>query len=89
MDAALHWYYGWCSLDTQTENQQYDCFQYDEDILTTVQDSDDSGNTFDYKADSEDILQVEEGEGRGCTQKPFTWERENRSKTLFWYTKKV
>ena len=72
MDAALHWYSSWCSLDTQTENQKYDCYQYDEDILTTVQDSDDSDNTFDYEADSEDILQLEEGEGRDCTWKPFT-----------------
>jgi hypothetical protein len=62
---------------------KYDCYQYDEDILTAVQDSDDSDNTFDYEADSDDILQVEEGEGRGCPLSPFTQERENRSETLF------
>ena len=47
-----------CSIDTQRDNNvQYVCHQYDEDNSTRAQESEDnSENTFDYKADCEDLF---------------------------------
>ena len=70
-----------CSIDTQRDNNApYDCHQYDEDISTRVQESEDnSDNTLDYKADCEDLHHEGEGTTTAAQCLPNYKQRSNAS----------
>jgi len=70
-----------CSIDSQRDNNaQYNRLQYDEDISTRAQGSEDiSDNTLDYKADCEDLRHEEEGTATAAQCLPNYKQRSNVS----------